>query len=64
MQFRRCLTSAVREIRSPDNPEVIAAVPRPPETQSGVVVRHAADHVFGRVDPVREGPQAEEAPGD
>ena len=39
-------------------------MPAAPEGEGGIVVRHAADHVFGRVDAVDEGPPAEEAPGE
>ena len=48
----------------PDDPEVVAPVPAPPEPEGRIVVRHAADHVFGGVDTVHECPEAEEAPGD
>lgn len=39
-------------------------MPAAPESEGGVVVRHAADHILGGVDAVEERPEAEEAPGD
>jgi len=39
-------------------------MPAAPEGEGRVVIRHAAHHVFGRVDPVQESPEAEEAPGE
>lgn len=47
-----------------DDPAVEGAVPAAPEGDDGVIVAHAADDVFGRVDAVEEGPEAEEAEGD
>ena len=46
-----------------DDPAVIGAVPATPEGQGGVVVGHAADHVFRWVNPVYKGPKTEESPG-
>ena len=37
-------------------------MPAPPEAEGGVVVRHAPDHIFRRVDAIEESPQPEEAP--
>ena len=45
-------------------PAVEAAMPAAPEGEDRVVVRRAADHVFGRVDAVEQRPEAEEAPGE
>ena len=46
------------------DPAVKGAVPGAPEGEGRVVVRHAAEHVLGRVDVVDQRPEAEEAPGD
>lgn len=45
-----------------DVPEIEAAVPAAPEGDGGGVVGETAEHVFGRVDTVDEGPETEEAP--
>ena len=47
-----------------DEPAVEGAVPAAPEGEGGVVVGHTSDNVFGGVDVVGEGPEAEEAPGE
>ena len=40
----------------PDDPQIIATVPSSPEAERRIVVGHAADHVFGRVDTVEQCP--------
>jgi hypothetical protein len=52
----------VGDVDVADYPSVEGAVPSSPEGEGGVVVRHAADHVFGGVYAVDEGPQTEETP--
>lgn len=49
---------------APDDPEVVAPVPAPPEAAARVVVGHAPDHIFRRIDPVHERPETEEPPRD
>lgn len=39
-------------------------MPRAPEPERRVIIRHAPDHVLGGLDSVGHGPQAEEAPDD
>lgn len=56
--------TAERDVDVADDPAVKAAVPAAPEGECGVVVRHAADDVLGRIDTVDQGPEAEEAPWD
>ena len=58
------LRAPERDVDVADDPEVVAPVPRAPEAERRVVVRHAAHHVLRRVDAVRERPEAEEAPRD
>ena len=53
-----------RDVDVARDPEVVGPVPRAPEAKRRVVVRHAAHHVFWRVDPVGQCPEAEEAPWD
>jgi hypothetical protein len=48
--------AAERDVEVPYDPEVVRAVPCAPETERRVVIRHAADHVLGWVQPVRECP--------
>lgn len=50
-----------RDVDVPNDPTIEAAVPSPPEREGGVIIAHAADDVFGGVDAVEEGPEAEEA---
>lgn len=45
-------------------PAVETAVPGAPEGHGGVVIAHAAEHVFGGLDCVGHCPEAEEAPGE
>lgn len=47
---------------APHDPKIIRPVPRPPEPKRRVIIRDATDHVFRRVDPVQERPEAEETP--
>ena len=56
--------AAERDVDVARDPEVVGPVPGAPEAERGVVVRHAADHVLWRVDPVGQCPEAEEAPWD
>lgn len=61
---RRAAAAAKRNVHVAHGPAVEAAVPATPECEGGVVVRHAANHVFRGVDAVEERPEAEEAPGE
>ena len=61
---RAVARAAERHVDVARDPEVVAPVPRAPEAERRVVVRHAAHHVLRRVDAVRERPEAEEAPRD
>lgn len=45
------------------DPLVETPMPAPPECKCRVVVAHTANHVFGRIDPIEEGPETKEAPG-
>ena len=45
------------------DPLIEGAVPGAPEADGGEAVGDAADHVLGRVDAIKEGPEAEESPG-
>lgn len=45
-----------------DNPEIVAAMPAPPESEGRVIVRHASDHILRWVDAVQKCPGAEESP--
>ena len=51
-----------RHVDVAHDPEVVRAVPRAPEAEWRVVVRHAPHHVFWGIEPVCERPEAEEAP--
>ena len=47
---------AERNVEVANDPEVERSVPRTPESKGRIVVRHAADHVLGRVQPVYKRP--------
>ena len=47
---------AQRNVDIAHNPEIERAVPRAPESKGRVVVRHATDHVLGRVQSVNKRP--------
>lgn len=50
------MSPAERNVQVAHDPEVERAVPRAPESKGRVVVRHAAYHVLGRVQPVHKRP--------
>lgn len=56
--------SAQRHVHIAHNPHVVALMPRAPEPERRVVIRHTPDHVLRGLDPVGHGPQAEEPPDD
>lgn len=51
-----------RNVYVSHNPAVEATVPPSPESGDGIVVAHAANHVLGRIDTVKERPQSEKPP--
>lgn len=55
-------TTAKRNVEIPNSPAIEGAMPTTPEGKGRIVVGHATNHVFRRVDAVNEGPEAEEAP--
>lgn len=48
----------------PHDPAIQGTMPATPESEGGVVVAHAADHVLWRIDAIEQRPEAKEAPGD
>ena len=62
--LRHTSSSATAEwdVDIPDDPAVEGTVPAAPESKGRIVVRHTANDVFGRVDAIDKGPEAEEAP--
>lgn len=47
---------------SPHDPKIVASMPTAPKPQRRVIVGHAANHVFGRVDAIQQSPETEESP--
>lgn len=58
------LTSSKGDIDVSYYPAIETSVPGAPEGHGGVIVAHAAEHVFGCFDCVCHCPEAEEAPGE
>lgn len=57
-----CGAATEWDVKVPDEPDIKGTVPGAPKWNRGVVVGHAANHIFNGVDIVEEGEEAEEAP--
>jgi len=47
------LGAAEWDIDVTDNPEIVAAMPAPPESEGRVIIRHASDHILRWVDAIQ-----------
>ena len=57
-------TPTKRNINISNNPAIETTMPTTPEGSDTVIIAHTTDHVFGGIDTIEEGPEAEEAPGE